>query len=116
MQTTRRQFLDTLVLSATGVSVLAACGGDDTSGSDAGSSACVPSETISSNHGHSVTIPSADVMAGTSRTYSIQGTADHDHMITVSASQFTQIRSGMTVGVGSTTGGGHDHQVMIRCA
>lgn len=118
VQTTRRQFLDTLVIGATGVSVLGACGDDSSSGRDSGTGACVPTETIATNHGHSVVIPSAHVTAGTERSYSIQGTSPHDHMITVSAAMFAQLAAGMTVNTGSTTGGadGHNHMVTLRCA
>jgi hypothetical protein len=118
VQTTRRQFLDTLLIGATGVSVLAACGDDSSSGGDSGPRSCAPSDTIASNHGHSVVIPSAHVMEGTERSYSIQGTSPHDHMITVTAAMFAQLAAGMTVNTGSTTGGadGHNHMVTIRCA
>jgi hypothetical protein len=117
VQTTRRKFLDTVVVGAAGVTVLVACGDDDGSGSDGGSSSCTPDPTIASNHGHDVSVPAAHVTAGTERTYSIQGTSSHDHMITVTASMFADLQNGMNVTVGSTTGGadGHNHQVTLRC-
>ncbi|MBS2014457.1 MAG: hypothetical protein JST00_16345 [Deltaproteobacteria bacterium] len=73
--------------------------------------------SITQNHGHTVTIPIADLTSGTAKTYSIKGTSDHDHQITLDPSQLGQLKSGVSVQTTSTSGGTtHDHQVTILCA
>ena len=72
--------------------------------------------TIGSNHGHSLTVSTADVQAGAAKTYSIQGTSGHDHNVTLSAADFTQLQSNNTVTVSSTNDDGHTHSVTVRCA
>jgi hypothetical protein len=103
---------------------LAACGGDDAGTpppppgpSDGGGSACTRvSPTIADNHGHTLTVPLADVTAGTERTYDIRGSSGHAHAVTLTAGNFATLRSGGVVNVRSTSGGGHIHDVTVRCA
>ena len=71
---------------------------------------------IESNHGHQLTVSSADVNAGVSRTYNIQGASDHPHTVTVSAADFDMLRANVSVTVTSTSNGGHTHLVNIVCA
>ena len=68
------------------------------------------------NHGHSLTVSAADVVAGTARTYDIQGSAAHGHSVTLSVGDFTLLRTSGTVSVTSTAGGAHMHTVTVRCA
>ena len=73
--------------------------------------------TISANHGHALTIPSTDVDSPVAIVYSIAGSADHNHLVTVTPQQFAQIRNKTAVLVISTIGGdGHLHEVTINCA
>jgi len=71
---------------------------------------------IGSNHGHSLTVSIADVQAGSSKTYSIQGTSDHDHMVSLSAANFNELKSSSSISVTSTNDDGHTHSVQVSCA
>ena len=71
---------------------------------------------ITGNHGHSVQIPPADVNSTTSMTYNIQGSATHNHTITINPAQFVVLRTaGNTVIVTSTDTQGHVHDVTVSC-
>jgi hypothetical protein len=124
----RKEFLRT-ALAMTGLgfaaSRIAACGGDGggnttgnagTGGGNANACASdAPLETISANHGHTLTVLQADVEAGTSKTYDIQGTSGHTHSVLVSAASFERLRAGDTLMLTSTAGGGHTHGISIVC-
>ena len=122
MKMTRRQFLGTAVVGA----AAAACGGsDDGNGGtpDAPMTAknCTTNgttATIGTNHGHTLTVSAADVMAGVDKTYDITGSADHAHMVTVTAANFTSLKNNPSgsVMLTSTSGGAHTHSVTILCA
>jgi hypothetical protein len=70
---------------------------------------------ISANHGHTLTVSRDDVEAGETKIYSIKGTSTHPHDVTITASQFAEIRTGGSVSVVSTTVGGHAHTVTVVC-
>lgn len=71
---------------------------------------------ISANHLHELVVPAADVTAGVEKDYSIQGASPHDHMVTLTAAHFTQLQMNFQVVVQSGPGGGgHTHQVTVRC-
>jgi hypothetical protein len=132
----RKEFLKSALVLAgagAGVATLAACGGDSGkggsggsngggSGGSSGGNACdshEPMETIATNHAagsqHTLTVAPADVAAGTDKTYSIQGLSSHDHTITITAAQFTNLQSGMSIMTTSTSSVGHTHVVMVVC-
>lgn len=129
MNLNRKEFLRT-ALAMTGLGLvasrLAACGGDGAGSTTGGAgtgggnaNACAtdaPVETIASNHGHTLTVSQADVEAGTLKIYDIQGTSGHTHSVTVSQGNFVTLRSGGTVQLTSTNGGGHSHGITIVCA
>ncbi len=75
---------------------------------------------ISANHGHALVIPPADVDSTVDKVYSILGTADHNHLVTLTAAQLAQLKTGAagtTITVGSTAGGdGHTHSVTVSCS
>lgn len=73
--------------------------------------------SIGDNHGHTLSVPRADVMAGTQKVYSIEGTADHAHNVTVTPTMFTMLQSNTAIMVNSATGGidGHNHNITIMC-
>jgi hypothetical protein len=52
----------------------------------------------------------------TFKVYSIAGTADHDHTITLLPVQLAQIKAGTPVTVDSTTDFAHFHEVTVNCA
>ena len=121
MSITRKRFLE----AATGgtiLLILQACGGggdsSPTGGGGGGGSpqSCGASGTgISGNHGHSVTILVADLDSPTDKTYDIQGSASHDHQITLTVAQLQMLKAGQTVTVGSTTTLSHAHNVTTGC-
>jgi len=72
--------------------------------------------SVSSNHGHSINVPKDDVELGVEKQYSIQGSANHNHLITVSDSDFASLKINQQIQITSTSGGGHLHSVTISCA
>ena len=71
---------------------------------------------IGSNHGHTLTVSKADVNAGAQKVYSIMGSSGHDHSVTLTAADFTSLKSNNGISVTSTTGDGHTHSVSVSCA
>jgi hypothetical protein len=94
-----------------------AANSNDTNGT--GGNACDvndPMETIANNHGHVLVVSREDVALGTLRMYSIRGTAAHDHTVTLSVGNFSTLKSGQTLRLTSSMGGGHDHAITVVCA
>jgi hypothetical protein len=114
----RKEFL-TGIAGVTVTLIVTACGGDDSGngGTGAGDGNCSDDidVAITSNHGHDMRIAFADFDAGQSKTYSIKGTADHDHSVTLSAQDFTDLKAGKTITKESTNNGGHSHPMQIVC-
>ena len=140
MDTTRRDFLQAVVM--VGGAGLVGCGGGGgtdagSPGSDAGppesdagpggtdagptdidagpAGCTAPGVTIGTNHGHVLVVPPADVTAGVDRTYDIQGSSRHAHSVTISAANFATLAGGGTVMVTSTNGAAHTHAVTVVC-
>jgi len=111
---TRKQFLGALG-GGTVLLWLQACGGGDDDDDDGGGLSCGAS-SISANHGHSLTINEADLDSATDKTYSIMGTAGHDHTVTFTVAQLALLKSMQSVVVTSTTVSGHNHSVTASCA
>ncbi|MGI9546331.1 MAG: hypothetical protein ACR2MM_03775 [Flavobacteriaceae bacterium] len=72
--------------------------------------------TIGANHGHTLIVANADIQAGAERTYSIQGSSAHDHSITLTAANFSNLQNNDSITVSSTNDDGHTHSVTVRCA
>lgn len=121
MTMTRKEFLRSLLgvgAGVAGVAAIAACGGDDGGGGqvDAPAASCTnPTNSISANHGHTLAVPIADVNAGADKTYDITGSSAHAHSVTITATQFMQLKNGQTLNLTSTSGGGHTHGVTVMC-
>ncbi len=98
----------------------AGCGGGGGYG-DGGSPATTPAATscsasaISGNHGHTLSIPLADLNSTVAMSYSIQGSADHAHQVTFSATQLAQLKAGQPVTVTSSTTNAHNHDLTEAC-
>jgi len=60
-------------------------------------------------------IPAADVDSTTPKTYSIQGSADHDHRVTLTPPQLAQIKAKTAVTVVSSVDFSHFHDVTVTC-
>lgn len=71
---------------------------------------------VSANHGHALMIPAADVDSTVAKTYSILGTAGHDHTIDLTPAQLAQIKGKMSVAINSSVTNGHFHAVTVNCA
>jgi len=72
--------------------------------------------SVGSNHGHSITVSKADISVGVEKQYNIQGSATHNHMVTVSASDFASLASNQQIQITSTSGDSHVHSVTVSCA
>jgi len=113
--------------------ILAGCGGSDYSAPAPAQMAAAPpppppapapagitscgATAITGNHGHALTIPVADADSTVDKVYSIVGMADHNHLVTLTAANFAQIKAGTAVTVISTPGpDGHIHSVTVNCA
>ena len=72
--------------------------------------------SISANHGHDLTVSRVDIDEASPKTYSIQGSSGHDHMVTLTADDFQTLQTNDSISVVSTSGGGHTHSVTVSCA
>lgn len=135
MSITRKQLLGsvaggtvTLLVQACGgggeSAFLALFGGDtngDTNDNPEPASSCGSSGSeITGNHGHLLTVPTTDLTSITTLTYSIVGSATHDHLVTLLPDDLAQLNSGGTVTIVSSvtnapTFGLHSHGVTVTC-
>jgi len=121
---TRTEFLKWLG-GGTALVALSACGDDGGSAAPdaavdapAGCTATNGVVVIMDNHPHAphmVIVAKEDVAAAVDKTYDIMGSAAHTHMITITAAQFTELKSSASIMVASTDGGGHTHMVKVSC-
>jgi hypothetical protein len=88
----------------------------DTAAPDAGTAAPACRSSIAQNHGHTLLLPFEDLESDSAKTYSIQGSSDHDHEITLEPAHFADLRVGVSVQIRSTPGYSHDHVVAILCS
>ena len=116
MRITRKDFLR-LALTTGGAALAAACGGSEsTPQRPAGN--CLANGTgasISGNHGHVLNVPKADVMAGAEKTYDIEGSAGHSHLVTLSAADMTTLQQNMQAQRVSTVELSHSHTITVFC-
>ncbi len=123
MNTTRRELLRSAalltgtVLFARGLVACSSDAGADEPLDESGEAlvTCKP-PVISANHGHRLVVSPADVAAGVDKTYSIAGTAGHDHQVTLTAAEFAVLGAGHAITVTSTNGAGHTHDVTVTCS
>lgn len=107
---TRKEFLVLIAGAAA-----ARCGG----GSSAGN--CLADGTtvrFNENHGHVLVVTNEDVAAGVSKTFDIRGTADHTHLVTLTASDMLSLQKNGQAVETSTLDGSvpHTHTATITCA
>ena len=126
MNITRKRFLG-CITGGTAVLLVQSCGGGGSmsttvnGGANPAAASCGSSGTlISGNHGHVLTIPMADLTSTSPKTYSIMGSATHDHSVTLNAADFALLRSGGSVTVTSSVTdaagiGSHSHAVTVTC-
>lgn len=115
----RRATLQSILALFSGVVITIACGDDDNGGS-AGPSPQNPGQgSISANHGHSAVISSAELAAGGGVTLDLRGEATHNHTVTLSAQEVSQVAARQRVTKASTTddspdAGRHSHTVTFN--
>ena len=115
MSITRKDFCGGLAGGSV-LLLLQACGGGGSSGGGGTIAACGASgAAIAGNHGHVLTIAKADLDSLTDKTYSIAGSAGHDHSVTLTVAQLQQLKAGMGVIVTSTMTNAHSHAVTSSC-
>lgn len=99
--------------------VLAGCGGGGGGGDDnqpQPSGRC-NNFLFTGNHGHTLEIPAADLDSRIDKTYSVQGSATHDHPFIVTAANFARLKAGQAIVIATTgEGQGHTHDVSGSCA
>lgn len=69
---------------------------------------------ISENHGHKAVILSVQITAGDAFTLNIQGQADHNHTVSITSANLSQIKNGNTVSQESSETTGHHHVVTFE--
>jgi hypothetical protein len=123
---TRRDWMKTVGGLFPVVTFIACGGGSKKPTPDAGIDApagCGASDAvtmIADNHSHAphvLMVPMADVQAQPSadKMYNIQGAANHNHVVTITAAQFDMLRAGGTVMDTSTVAVCHSHVCTISC-
>jgi hypothetical protein len=69
---------------------------------------------ISANHGHKAVILSAQITADNALTLNIQGEADHNHTLSMTSGDLTQIKNGNSVSKESSETTNHHHTVTFQ--
>jgi hypothetical protein len=72
--------------------------------------------SISADPRHELVVSREDVTAGIEKTYHIQGTSDHDHLVTLTADDFAKLASGSEIEEKTTITLLHRHTVHVKCA
>jgi hypothetical protein len=65
---------------------------------------------------HQLVVSQADILAGVEKTYHIQGTAGHDHLVTLTAADFASLAAGNEIEEKSTFTDFHQHTVHVKCS
>lgn len=116
-----------LLISATGLSALSSCSdsGSDTndpnSALDDGGSCIVNGTEIDIQNvhtpNHTLLISKDDINAGVTKTYTLENNGSgHIHTITLTAADFSSLRTNTVVRLTSTNDASHTHAVAIGCA
>jgi hypothetical protein len=114
---TRKEFLQAGVATLV-ATTLGACASDDGEGGEDGDGCTsTASANIAENHGHSLSIPAGDINDGAAQDYDIEGTANHNHTVSLSDDDMMRIAAGENVAVTSSTDGApaHSHAVTVSC-
>ena len=81
----------------------------------AGTSCGASGQAISLNHGHTLVIASSDLDSTADMTYSIRGSADHDHTVTMTVAQLRQLKAGGSVTAVASVSAAHSHVATAAC-
>jgi len=115
MDISRRQLFGVMGGGAA-ILLVSGCGGGGGDSADPRGSSCGASgAAISLNHGHSLVITSSDLDSTVDMTYSIRGSADHDHTITITVAQLRQLKAGGSVTAVASVSAAHSHVATTIC-
>jgi hypothetical protein len=67
--------------------------------------------TVASNHGHVAVVTTAQQDAGTAFNLSIQGSANHNHTLSLTTQDVADLKAGLALTKASSNSGGHTHSV-----
>jgi hypothetical protein len=114
MKLTRKEFLATTLAGAAGL-LGEACSSDDTAPTSI--SKCAADITANHPQPHQLAVTAADVKAGADKNYDIQGAADHNHVVILTAHDFELLKAGKLAAVTTQPSSvGHDHDISIQCS
>ncbi len=89
-------------------------GGTGGTGGSTGTATGDKTGTISNNHGHVAVITAAQLNAGGDLVLNIQGTATHNHTVSLTGADLSSIAAGTKVAHDSSTDFGHSHTVTFN--
>src|SRR5262245_11093753 len=98
-----------------GALYLIGCGGSSTGPSAVADISSVSS--VSNAHTHTIGVPSSDQMHPATKTYTSSSTSAHDHMVTLTVTQLSELAAGGSVTVTSTNStvtGNHTHDFTFQ--
>ncbi len=108
------------MLAGVAITITEACGSSyssptsGTGGTGSGTGSGDKVGTISNNHGHSAVITAAQLTAGGDLLLNIQGTATHNHTVSLSGNDLADIAANKKVAHESSTTNGHSHTVTFN--
>lgn len=70
---------------------------------------------FSANHGHVLIIPEADLDSTVARSYNIQGSAPHNHTVTLTPAQLAALKAGQMIALTTSTDATHAHDMSGGC-
>lgn len=112
----RREFIGAAAVALfAGIAIqIAGCGSND-NGTGGGTIANGDvSGSISGNHGHVATVTKAQLDAGGAVNLDIRGTADHTHIVALTAQDLASIKVGTQVVATSSTTSSHNHTITFN--
>ncbi len=90
-------------------------GGSGGSGGNSCLAAVVADITCPHDPPHELTVPVEDIVAGTPKSYDIQGQSDHSHTVSLTADDFAKLKAGETVYKFVEADQYQDHCVTLSC-
>jgi hypothetical protein len=115
MSIMRREVCEALA-AGTVLLLVQGCGGGGGDATPPRSAGCgAGGADISLNHGHVLVIFSSDLDSIVDMTYSIRGSSDHDHTVTLSVPQLQQLKAGGSVTATASVSAAHSHVATVAC-
>ncbi|MGJ8733234.1 MAG: hypothetical protein ACSHW4_08805 [Cellulophaga sp.] len=101
--------------------IVLSCSSDDNSKEeeDGPKGNCIENGTITTvvgNHGHLLEVTKQDITNGTTKTYNLEGSAGHMHMLTITTEDFATLKTNNAITIATSTNAGHTHAITIGCA